>query len=133
MRTSAKQGFSLLESLIALAFLALAALGVMASFLFATRLDTKREAQHQAALLALDSMEEARALLREDLKNDVTASRSPHPEVSEFQIERKQKWIGAEAGLPENALKEVRVEVFWGSLDDVQSYPLEERFVEFKE
>lgn len=133
MRVLQAQGFSLLESLIALAFLAVAALGVMASFLFATRLDTKREAQHQAALLALDSMEEARSLLRDDLENDVTLARSPHPDVKEFQIERKQEWIGAEIGLAEKALKEVRVEVFWGSVDDTQSYPLEERFVESKE
>lgn len=122
------RGFSLLEALVALAFLALASLAVVSSFVFSSRLDTKREGQHRAALIALDSMEEARLALSQDLDIDVTIPKSKHLDIDHLYIERTQQWVGSELGLLDNPLKEVRIVVSWGSLDKPETYILEERF-----
>ena len=121
-------GFSLLESLVALAFLALASLAVVASFVFSSKLDTKREGQHRAALIALDSMEEARLLLSQDLNRDVTLPILQHEETKDLYLQRSQQWVGSDLGLTNNPLKEVRVVVTWGSQDNPEKYVLVERF-----
>jgi hypothetical protein len=113
---------------VALGFLALASLAVVSAFVFSSRLDTKREGQHRAALIAMDSMEEARVLLSQDIYRDVTIPKVEHIEIKHLYLERSQRWVGVDLGLPDNPLKEVRIEVTWGSQDKPETYVLEERF-----
>lgn len=124
-----KAGFTILESLVALAFLALASLAVISTFVFSSRLDTRREGHQQAALLALDSLEEARALLASDFSHDLTLPKAPSQNPA-FQLERRQELAGEEFGLEPDALKLVTVVVTWGPDSQPQSYRLEERFME---
>ena len=123
------RGFSLLESLVALAFLALASLAVLSSFVFSSRLDTKRESQHQAALLALDSMEEARAMINQDFLYPVTQAKRRHIEIKDLYLERSSDFVGDELGLEDEKLREVTVKVTWGSQDRPEQYVLKERFL----
>lgn len=127
--TKSSRGFSLLESLIALAFLALAAFAVVATFLFASRLDTKKEARQEAALIALDSLEESRALLKQDFDDDVTVSNQPSLQSDRFKISRVQVYLSKDLGIPQSSLKEVTVTVSWESSRGNQSYVLSERFL----
>lgn len=124
-----ERGFSLLESLVALAFLALASLAVVSTFVFSSRLDTKRESQHQAALLALDSMEEARALINQDFQAPVTQAKRRHMEIRDLYLERTTDFVGDELGLEDEKLREVTVTVTWGSQDQPRQYVLKERFL----
>lgn len=101
---------------------------MVSAFVFSARLDTKREGRHQAALIALDSMEEARLILSQDLNVDITIPRTEHIEIKHLYLERDQKWVGSDLGLTDDPLKEVRVVVSWGGVDRPEEFVLEERF-----
>lgn len=73
-------------------------------------------------------MEEARFLLSENFMYDVVLPKMEHLEIKGLFLERTQKWVGGELGLNDTPLKEVRVEVTWGSRDNPESYVLTERF-----
>lgn len=107
-----------------MAFLALAALAVLSASIFANRLDTKQDLNHQAAVLALDSMEEARVLFEQDPDVDLTTSLT----AGAFQLERTVKLVGDEVELPPEALLEVLVTVTWKDQQGDQSYRLLQRF-----
>jgi hypothetical protein len=114
---------------VALAFLALAALAVVSSLVFAARLDNKKEQRHEASLIAFDSLEEARAELLVSFDSDVTSPRTAHPELSHYFVERTQRLVPeAEEEVAAGALKEVNVIVSWGPPKDHKSYRLMERF-----
>ncbi|MGE0495975.1 MAG: hypothetical protein AB7S38_42610 [Vulcanimicrobiota bacterium] len=123
-----KRGFSLLEALIALAFLTLAVLGVLATVIFAGRLESKQTTRQRASMLCLTSMEQARALLETNLDEDVSTTLDPHPEDGNFRLMRSQRWVGASLSLPDTSLKEVEVVVFWHDANGDQTYRLMERF-----
>ena len=76
----------------------------------------------------MDSMEEARFLLSQDINRDITIPKVEHVEIKHLYLERSQDWVGRNLGLPDNPLKQVRVVVTWGSVDNPQFYVLEERF-----
>ncbi|MCA9776893.1 MAG: hypothetical protein KC800_09265 [Candidatus Eremiobacteraeota bacterium] len=102
---------------------------MVSSFVFSSRLDTKRESQHQAALLALDSMEEARALITQDFKAFLDQPKRRHVEIRDLYLERTTDFVGDELGLEDEKLREVTVLVTWGSDDRPERYVLKERFL----
>ncbi|HIB64521.1 MAG TPA: hypothetical protein EYO33_05270 [Phycisphaerales bacterium] len=126
---SQARGFSILESLIALAFLALAAFAVLSSFLFATRLDTKKQSRQEASLIALDSMEEARVELSRDFDADITLAPTAAPQSAQFTLSRTQKFLSQDLGIRPGSLKEVTVTVSWDDSKGPQKYELTERFL----
>ena len=126
---STNRGFSILESLIALAFLALAAFAVLSSFLFATRLDTKKQSRQEAALIALDRMEEARVELSKDFDADLTMPATPAPQSDQFTIVRTQQFLSEDLGIKPGVLKEITVTVQWDDSKGKQEYQLVERFL----
>ena len=128
-RPPSTKGFSILESLIALAFLALAAFAVLSSFLFATRLDTKKQSRQEAALIALDRMEEARVELARDFDANITLPATVAPQSDQFTIARTQQFLSEDLGIKPGALKEVTVTVQWDDSRGRQEYQLTERFL----
>ncbi|MCA9792592.1 MAG: hypothetical protein KC910_12385 [Candidatus Eremiobacteraeota bacterium] len=123
-----RRGFSLLEALIALAFLTLAVLGVLATVIFTGRLESKQTNRQRASMLCLTSMEQARARLETNLDEDVSETLDPHPRDAAFRLVRTQRWVGASLSLPDESLKEVEVIVYWHDANGDQHYRLMERF-----
>lgn len=122
------RGFTLLESLIALGFLAIASLAVLATFLFSSRLDTKKQERHQAAFLALEVMEETRALVQSDYSLELALPKTPHPEVEGYSFSREEVFVGESIGAEAELLKEVRVKVYWQDSSGEKYFLLQERF-----
>lgn len=123
------RGFSLLESLVAIAFLAIAALAVVASFLFTNRLEAKKGAHQTASLLAFDSMEEARVLLKQDFSQEIGFTPASHPEKERFTIERTALFVPENEGVIAGSIKEITVIVTWDEGSGKKGeYRLLERF-----
>jgi prepilin-type N-terminal cleavage/methylation domain-containing protein len=129
MRGRWHRGFSLLESLIALAFLSLAALGVLSTFFFAARLDSKKQVRHEAALIAFDAMEEARVLVLTDFTLDLTSPSSALPKTPRFSVSRRQDWVDESEGVAPNTVKEITVVVSWEEAGEKKDFTLTERFL----
>lgn len=115
--------------MVALAFLALASLAVLSAFVFSGRLDTKREGQHRAALIALDSMEEARAQITAQFDVTLDIPKMEHVDIPGLYLERTTDYVGDEIGVEDGKLREVTVVVTWGSDQKPQRYLLKERFL----
>lgn len=122
------RGFSILEALVALAFLALAALGVVSAFGFSARLHSQEKHRHEAALIAFDCMEEVRVLIDQAFSTDLTLAPTPHPRLSAFTVERTESFVPEEEGVEKEALKEVVVLVRWDDAQGAKSFRLMERF-----
>lgn len=111
-----------------MAFLAIAALAVVSVFAFSARLHNQEKHRHEAALIAFDSMEEVRVLLRDTIASDVVLPPTPHPELSEYTVERTQAMVDEDEGVLEDSLKEVVVIVTWEDSGQAKSFRLMERF-----